>query len=84
MAEPTPTSLPALSLPRQKEVERDTSETLREAVQRTQERWTALGLAYMRGEASRQEAREATLAYDVAQARLSGNPDLIRAAESAR
>lgn len=82
MPQPTQPSLIDLSPP--PEEEENAEESLKEAVQRAQERWTTVGLAYMRGEASRQQAREAARAYDVAQARMSGNPDIVRAAERAR
>ena len=81
---PQPTQPPLTDLSPPPGGEENAEESLKYAVQRAQERWTAVGLAYMRGEASRQQAREAARVYDVAQARLSGNPDIVRAAERAR
>lgn len=82
MPQPTQPSLIDLNPPLKEEG--NTEESLKDAVQQAQERWTTVGLAYMRGEASRQQSREAARAYDVAQAKLSGNPDIVRAAERTR
>ena len=59
-------------------------EKLREDVQAVQERWLAVCTAYERGEVDRREARAATLEYDMAQAVLSGDPDVIRAVDIER
>ena len=60
------------------------AERLRAEVSDAQQDWTEAGRAYLRGEMDRDSARAATCLYDLAQARLSGDPETIAAAEKIR